>query len=133
MDPSPPSDPEHPPPASVLPPPAPARRRWPRPADPLPFWLAVLVVPALSAGLWGTAFVLEWGNVVDAGAVAVVLGPLAAITLVGRIAGLPPQRTTTLIGYACVMTFAFLGAGLAFLFAGVLAGCTWNDYGCGFR
>ena len=133
MDPTPPSDPEHPPSASEHSRPASARRRrWPRPADPLPFWLAVLVIPALSAGLWGAAFVHGWGGVVDAGAVAVVLGPLAAITLVGRIAGLSSPRTATLVGYSCVMTFAFVGAGLAFLFAAFASGCTWNDYGCGF-
>jgi len=133
VDPSPPSDPEHPPPALVLPPPAPARRRrWPRPDDPLPFWLAVLVVPVLSAGLWGAALVSGWGSVFDAGGLAVVLGPLAATALIGRIAGLSSPRTATLIGYSCVMTFAFVGAGLAFLFAAVLSGCDWNDYGCGF-
>jgi len=131
--PSPSRDPEHPPSASAPPPPAPApHRRWPRPADPWPFWLAVLVVPALAAGLWGAALVTGWGNVLDAGFAAVVLGPLAATSLVGRIAGLSSPRTATLVGYSCVMTFAFVGAGLAFLFAAFASGCTWHDYGCGF-
>ena len=125
-------DPEHPPPASALP-----RRRsgvrrlWPQPVDPLPFWLAVLGVPILVVTLLAAAYVLRWDAVLMRWVPVVVLGPLVATALIGRVGGLTLQRTLTLIGYSIVMTFVIVGAGIVFLFTAFLIGCTSNDYGCG--